>query len=617
MTKLEVLRQYFGHKEFRGGQEQLIDRILGGGDCLGVMPTGAGKSVCFQIPALMMNGTSVVISPLISLMQDQVNALRQNGIDAACINSTLDAREYSEVCDMARAGRIKLLYVAPERLESGGFAELCSRLDIPLVAVDEAHCVSHWGQDFRPSYLKIRDFVRGLANRPVVAAFTATATDVVKEDIVRLLELREPLTLTTGFDRPNLWFEVREPDDKNTELLKILKERSGSAIVYCATRKNVESVTELLRRNGVSAGAYHAGMSKEERARVQDDFLYDRLDVIAATNAFGMGIDKSNVSLVVHYNMPKDLESYYQEAGRAGRDGEPARCIMLYGYGDVKLAEFMITAGHEDENIPPDERERLIKRDKLRLRKMESYVKTTGCLRGFILKYFGERPVSGNCGNCANCLKDFEIVDVTEDAKKILSCIFRLQQRRFPLGKTRVCTILLGAADKKLEEWGLTTLSTYGIMRGDDRARVRSVMDFLEEDGYFEAAGDKRVCVLTSKSDEFISSDGRIIMRVPKNTVRKPVPPRKAPAIPNVEPSVKPSDTGLFERLRALRKRLAEEMGVPPYVVFSDAALHSMCAVLPKNREEFLSVSGVGARKAERYGRIFVEEIDNYLKTRT
>ncbi len=612
MTKLDILREYFGHKEFRGGQERLIDRILGGGDCLGVMPTGAGKSVCFQIPALMMSGTAVVISPLISLMRDQVSSLRQNGIEAACINSALDAAEYREVCRMAEDGRLKLLYVAPERLESEGFAALCSRLEIPLVAVDEAHCVSQWGQDFRPSYLKIRDFVRGLGHRPVVAAFTATATDAVKEDIVRLLELREPFMLTAGFDRPNLRFEVREPEDKNTELLNIMRERTGSAIVYCSTRKNVESVTGTLCRNGVSAGAYHAGMSKDERARVQDDFLYDRLDVIVATNAFGMGIDKSNVSLVVHFNMPKDLESYYQEAGRAGRDGEPARCIMLYGYGDVKLAEFMIQAGHEGENIPPDERERLIKRDKLRLRKMEGYAKTTGCLRGYILKYFGEIPESADCGNCSNCSKDFKTVDVTEDAQKILSCIFRLKQRRFPLGKTRVCAILLGSADKKLEEWGLTTLSTYGIMRGDDRDRVRSVIDFLEEEGYFEVSGDKRVCVLTPKSDEFIRSGKRLFMRVSEKNIHKPEVLRSAK--PRADEGH--SEPELFERLRALRKTLAESMGVPPYVVFADSALRSMCALLPKNQQEFLSVSGVGARKAERYGKIFLEEIDRYLKDR-
>lgn len=613
MTKTEVLQKYFGHKTFRGGQEQLVDRILSGGDCLGVMPTGAGKSVCYQVPALMMSGTTIVISPLISLMQDQVNSLVENGIEAACINSIISTQEYFAVCQMAEQGRLKLLYIAPERLETEGFASLCSRLAIPLVAVDEAHCVSHWGQDFRPSYLKIRDFVENLQNRPVVAAFTATATDVVKSDIIQLLGLREPFSLTTGFDRPNLCFEVRKPSSKDVELLDVMRERSGSAIVYCSTRKNVEKVAALLERNGIAAGAYHAGMPKEERAAVQNDFLYDRLEVIVATNAFGMGIDKSNVSLVLHYNMPKDIESYYQEAGRAGRDGEPARCIMFYGYDDVKMAEFMINAGHEDENMPQEEREQLIKRDFKRFRKMESYAKTRVCLRRFILDYFGEQT-NGDCGNCGNCLGDFEQVDVTVEAQKILSCIFRLKQRGFPLGKARVCMILTGSADKKLEEWGLTSLSTYGIMRGDDRSRVRDITEFLEAEGYFTTDNDRRVCVLLPKADEFIKSKQRIVMRMSKRDIKKAeAKPKKSV----ITADAQHQNPELFERLRELRKKQASALGVPPYVVFADSALWSMCAILPKNNQEFLSVAGVGARKAERYGKIFMEEIDNYLKTRT
>ena len=611
MTKLEVLQKYFGHKAFRGGQEQLVDHILSGGDCLGVMPTGAGKSVCFQVPALMMNGTTIVISPLISLMQDQVNSLVQNGIEAACINSTISTQEYFAVCQMAEQGRLKLIYVAPERLETDGFLKLCSRLVIPFVAVDEAHCVSHWGQDFRPSYLKIRDFVQSLQNRPIVAAFTATATDVVKSDIIQLLGLRDPFSLTTGFDRPNLYFEVRQPSSKDIELLDIMREHSGSAIVYCSTRKNVERVAELLNRNGITAGAYHAGMSKEERTAVQDDFLYDRLDAIVATNAFGMGIDKSNVSLVLHYNMPKDIESYYQEAGRAGRDGDPARCIMFYGYDDVKLAEFMINAGHEDDNMSPDERGELIKRDYKRLRKMENYAKTHGCLRSFILGYFGEQ-LFGDCGNCGNCVGEFETVDVTVEAQKILSCIFRLKQRGFPLGKARVCMILTGSADKKLEEWGLTTLSTYGIMRGNDRSRIRDIMEFLESEGYFTSDNDRRVCVLLPKADEFIKSRQRLMMRISKRDLKKAALPKKVV----IQADGQHQNPELFERLRELRKKQASALGVPPYVVFADSAL-CMCALLPKNQQEFLSVAGVGARKAERYGKIFMEEINSYLKTRT
>ena len=608
MTKLEVLKRYFGHENFRGGQEKLVDCILCGRDCLGVMPTGAGKSVCFQVPAIMMDGTTVVISPLISLMQDQVNSLVQNGIEAACINSAISSEDYFAVSSMARRGTLKLLYVAPERLETESFAELCGNLNIPLVAVDEAHCVSHWGHDFRQSYLKINDFVQSLSNRPVLAAFTATATDVVKQDIINLLGLREPLSLTTGFDRPNLYFEVREPESKDIELLNILHERSGSTIVYCNTRKTVEKVFVMLNKNGISAGCYHAGIPKEERTRIQDDFIYDRLEVMVATNAFGMGIDKSNVSLVVHYNMPKDIESYYQEAGRAGRDGGAARCIMLYGYEDVKLAEYMIKNGHDDESVPTVERNELIRRDTIRLRKMESYAKTNSCLRAYILNYFGENS-NGNCGNCGNCKKGYETADVTVEAQKILSCIYRLKQRGLQYDKLSVCRILLGKRDKDVEEQGLTTLSTYGIMRGENSERLIEIVDYLEKEGYFEVCGDNQICVLTPKADEFVRSKQRIIMHISRKSLK------------GSSENAYNSDAGhqnpeLFENLKLLRKKQASALGVPPYVVFSDASLWSMCELLPKNQREFLEVSGVGARKAERYGKIFVAEINKYVNNR-
>ena len=607
MTKLEVLKRYFGHENFRGGQEKLVDCILSGRDCLGVMPTGAGKSVCFQVPAIMMDGTTVVISPLISLMQDQVNSLVQNGIEAACINSAISSEDYFAVSSMARRGTLKLLYVAPERLETDSFAELCGYLNIPLVAVDEAHCVSHWGHDFRQSYLKISDFVHSLPNRPVLAAFTATATDVVKQDIINLLGLREPLSLTTGFDRPNLYFEVREPESKDIELLNILHERSGSTIVYCNTRKTVEKVSVMLNKNGISAGCYHAGIPKEERTRIQDDFIYDRLEVMVATNAFGMGIDKSNVSLVVHYNMPKDIESYYQEAGRAGRDGGAARCIMLYGYEDVKLAEYMIKNGHDDESVPTAERDELIRRDKIRLQKMESYAKTNSCLRAYILNYFGEKS-NGGCGNCGNCTKGYETADVTVEAQKILSCIYRLKQRGLQYDKLSVCRILLGKRDKDVEEQGLTTLSTYGIMRGENSARIIQIIDYLESEGYIEVCGDKKICVLTPKADEFVRSKQRILMRLSRQSENKSLEKTKNKEHHNPE---------LFEILKKLRNKQASALGVPPYVVFSDETLWNMCDLLPKNQAEFLAVNGVGARKAERYGKIFTKEICEYLKTRT
>lgn len=608
MTKNEVLRKYFGHSAFRNGQEQIIDNIMSGRDCLGVMPTGAGKSVCFQVPAMLLKGTVIVISPLISLMRDQVDSLVQNGISAACINSLQDSVSTSEIYRRAAAGEYKLLYVAPERLETEGFMRLCDMLEIPLVAVDEAHCVSHWGQDFRPSYLKISGFVQSLKRRPITAAFTATATDRVKRDIVEILGLNDPFSVTTGFDRPNLFFEVRKPEDKDRELLNILKGGTGgSTIIYCSTRKNVEKVCSMLNANGFSAGRYHAGFSAEERRAAQDDFLYDRVDVMVATNAFGMGIDKSNVSLVVHYNMPMDLESYYQEAGRAGRDGGSSRCILLYSYSDVATAEFMIGVSHSENDRPQQEIEELEKIDRIRLRKMQGYVGTGGCLRAYILRYFGEAAGSF-CGNCGNCTGNFEVIDITVDAQKILSCIFRLKQRNRAVGKALLCRILTGSKDKRIFDEGYNTLSTYGIMSDLPRADVRDMIGFLEGEGYFEVCGEYSVCVLTPKADEFIKTRGTLLMRTPKREAKKLVSPSsKKPAVEHNE---------LFEQLKALRKKISTGLGVPPYVVFSDAVLRELCARLPQRYEELFEISGIGTIKAERYGRKFLAVINDYLRNR-
>lgn len=600
MDKNEVLRKYFGHTAFRGGQEQLVDCILSGRDCLGVMPTGAGKSICFQVPALMLNGTTVVISPLISLMRDQVNALCENGISAACINSSVSERESRETFLRASSGEIKILYVAPERLETESFKRLCERLEIPLVAVDEAHCVSHWGQDFRPSYLKISGFVRSLKKRPVIAAFTATATDIVKSDIISILGLNEPLSLTTGFDRPNLYFEVRKPDSKDGELLKILRDSPGSAIVYCATRKNVESVCEMLKKNGINAAMYHAGFNAETRKTAQDDFLYDRVDVMVATNAFGMGIDKSNVSLVVHYNMPKDVESYYQEAGRAGRDGSAARCVLLFNYGDVELAKYMIDVSHEDANLDFSEQKALKERDMKRLRKMVNYCDTTRCLREFILDYFGEKSPK-HCENCSNCEKDFKIADVTVEAQKILSCIFRVKQRGKRVGKTVICRILLGSRDKRVLEYGFDTLSTYGIMSDVPRKKINDIINFLEAEGYISIDAEYSVCELTPKADDFIKSKKSIVMRVSDESERVSV---------KISPD---AENELFQNLRKIRRNIASVLGVPPYVVFSDATLRDMTAKLPRTHTELLEVSGVGELKAEKYGKKFLSVINDYI----
>lgn len=608
MEKTELLKKYFGHSEFRPGQAEIIDHILAGQDCLGVMPTGAGKSVCYQIPALAMDGTAIVISPLISLMKDQVESLTQAGVSAAYINSSLDTHEYFNVLDRASAGELKILYVAPERLSSEGFLRICKGLKIPLVAVDEAHCVSHWGQDFRPSYLKITDFVQSIPERPVLAAFTATATDIVKQDIVRILGLRQPFSVTTGFDRANLYFEVRPTEQRNKDavLLGILREMPGrSAIVYCSTRKNVDSVGEFLRLNKVNAQCYHAGLDEVTRRQAQEDFIYDRCNVMVATNAFGMGIDKSDVALVVHYNMPKDIESYYQEAGRAGRDGSPARCILLYSKGDVRTAEFLIDHGHEDSELSPSEQEEIRRRDKERLKMMTFYSTTTKCLRHFILSYFGEDSEPA-CGHCGSCNAEMDTLDITIEAQKVLSCIFRLKQRGRSGGKTLVSGILCGGESEQILSSGLNTLSTYGIMKEYTQTYVRELIEYLEQQGYISTDPEYKTLALTPAADELVRSRRTLLMKRPKRAKSGLVQTTFSPADVQEEPE-------LMRRFKELRKKLADTLGVPAYVVFPDASLRDMCAKKPRTKEEFLTVSGVGSMKAERYGKKFIAVVEEYL----
>lgn len=608
MDKNEVLKQYFGHSEFRPGQGDIIDHILAGQDCLGVMPTGAGKSVCFQVPALMFSGTSIVISPLISLMKDQVEGLRQSGVNAAFINSSLDLWEYRQVLDNASSGLYKILYVAPERLTADGFLSMCRGLDIPLVAVDEAHCVSHWGQDFRPSYLKISEFVEQLPKRPVLAAFTATATDIVKDDIVRILGLRQPFSVTTGFDRPNLYFEVRptEQRNKNAVLLGIIREMQGrSSIVYCSTRKNVEAVTDFLRLNGVNVRSYHAGMPDDERRSAQEDFTYDRCNVIVATNAFGMGIDKSDVALVVHYNMPKDLESYYQEAGRAGRDGSPARCILLYSKGDVRTAEFIIDHGREESGLIPAEQEKMRLRDHERLKQMTFYSTTPRCLRHFILNYFGEDSPA-ECGKCSSCNAEMDTLDITVEAQKVISCVYRLKQRGRSGGKVLVSGILCGSESEQIKEGSYDTLSTYGIMKDVRQTYVREIIDHLELQGLLSVSDDYHTLEITPDGDEFIRSRRTLLMKRSKRAA-------DISAVTQFSNSDGVEDPELMKRLRELRKKFADTLGVPAFVVFSDASLRDMCVKKPATKQEFLCISGVGSVKAERYGKDFVRVVSEYL----
>ena len=606
MDKLTLLKQYFGHGNFRPGQEPLIDALLSGRDVLGVMPTGAGKSVCYQLPALLLPGLTLVISPLISLMKDQVAGLSQAGVPAAYINSSLGPEEYREVYRQIRRGECKLLYIAPERLQAEGFRRLLEELPVSLVAVDEAHCVSQWGQDFRPSYLEIAELVRSLPARPPVGAFTATATAAVRRDIETLLELRDPLRVTTGFDRPNLFFEVARPRDKDLWLSRFLAERpEQSGIVYCATRKTVDAVTASLLAQGVPAARYHAGMEDQERRQSQEGFVYDQVRVMVATNAFGMGIDKSNVSFVVHYNMPKDLESYYQEAGRAGRDGSPARCVLLYAPGDVRTAKFLIANSQEQAEDP-----NRLRRDLSRLNRMVGYCKTGGCLRAELLDYFGEIH-GGRCGNCGNCAGDFVDRDVTVEAQKILSAVARVEKLHpYGLGAAAIIKLLRGSRDQRTLRLGLDRLPTHGALKGVDRDQIQRWIDHLMEEGFLRSEGEEYpVLRLTSRAGDVLFRGERVLLR---ERAAEPEETKKAAGKTASRPASQEADGSLLSALRALRSRLAQEAGVPAYIIFSNAALADMAALRPLDMEEFLQVSGVGKIKAERYGQAFLEAIQNW-----
>jgi ATP-dependent DNA helicase RecQ len=627
--KYEILKNRFGYETFRPGQEEAVDAILSGRDTLAVMPTGAGKSLCYQIPALLLPGMTVVISPLISLMKDQVAALREAGCDAAFLNSSLSTDEYFQTVDEIHCGNVKLLYIAPERLQKTDFLSSDS---VPLVVVDEAHCVSQWGHDFRTSYLEIAAFIDNIEPRPVTAAFTATATPKVCEDIQRLLRLQEPLLINTGFDRPNLYFEVQKPGDKKTALLECLeKRRNSSGIVYCATRKAVDELHVLLSRHGFSAARYHAGLDDGERRKNQDDFIYDRKTVMVATNAFGMGIDKSNVSFVIHFNMPKNIESYYQEAGRAGRDGSPADCILLYNGQDVRINQYLITKGEEGKEPDPA----LEAHNQELLKQMTFYATGGDCLRRRLLAYFGEEA-PGYCGKCSNCLTEYEETDVTLEARKIISCVYRLKERGRSFGKTMIIDILRGGKSEKIKRLGLDSLSVWGIMTDTSARRIRAVLDFLIDDGCLAVEGDEYPVVIfgdNGSTEEVLKEERRLCMKLPKEEKPKPAEKRQrklgtgdlgstAGGQPEVSPK-KPSKTHsaviedtdntfspqLFEKLKELRREIAAKEGVPAYIVFSDASLRDMCRKRPVSLVQFSAVNGVGSVKLEKYGEEFVKKI--------
>lgn len=608
MEKHQVLKQYFGYDTYREGQERLIDSILAGRDAFGIMPTGSGKSLCFQIPALMMKGITIVISPLISLMKDQVAALNQVGIHAAFLNSSLTENQYFKALSYAREGRYPIIYVAPERLLTASFLDFALNVNIAMVAVDEAHCVSQWGQDFRPSYLKIIDFINQLPKRPVISAFTATATKAVKEDIVDILMLQEPEVVATGYDRPNLYLGVQAPKDKYSALKNFIDcHPNQCGIIYCLTRKLVEEICSRLSEAGLSVTRYHAGLGDNERKVNQEDFIYDRKQIMVATNAFGMGIDKADVRYVIHYNMPKNLESYYQEVGRCSRDGEPGECILLYSGQDVVTNQFFINNNQDNQEVDDITKEIVMGRDRERLRKMTFYCFTNDCLRDYILRYFGEYHAN-YCGNCSNCLTQFETLDITEAAIALIGCVKSSRQR---YGVNVIIDTVHGANTVKIRQYQMDQNPFYGKLAKTPVYKLRQIINHLLLKGYLLITDDEYSIVkLTKDSDSAQNQTEPILMKMAKEQERESkaeTKKKKKQSAAGIELSE--AEEVVFERLRALRKDIAKEEKVPPYIVFSDKSLYHMCRANPQTRQEMLDITGVGEFKFDKYGERFLNEL--------